>query len=93
MKQHFIASLCRNGLIGGAIIADDEGITYKTGKITVSAGFRNLNMKYADIRNVAKDRFLCFPTVSVTMRNSETFRFLVFGRKRFCSLLESKGIR
>jgi len=30
MNKYFIASLCRNGIIGGAIIADDEAITYKT---------------------------------------------------------------
>lgn len=33
MKQYYVASLCREGILGGSIIADDHGITYKTGKV------------------------------------------------------------
>ncbi|MBR3277014.1 MAG: hypothetical protein IKG08_10495 [Eubacterium sp.] len=32
MKQYYVASLCREGVLGGGIVADDEGITYKTEK-------------------------------------------------------------
>ena len=34
MKKMYMVSLCRQGILGGWIIADDEGITYKTGKVT-----------------------------------------------------------
>ena len=46
MKQYYVASLCREGILGGGIVADEGGITYKTGKVTVSSRFRNLEMKY-----------------------------------------------
>lgn len=33
--KYFIVSLCKNGILGGGIVADLEKITYKTGKVTV----------------------------------------------------------
>ena len=52
MKQYYVASLCRNGILGGGIVADDDGITYKTGKVTVSPKLRNLEMKYDKVKPV-----------------------------------------
>ncbi len=92
MKQSFLVSLCRKGLLGGWITADDEAITYQTGKLTVPPEFRNLKLPYSEICGVAKGRLLCLPTVSVAMRDGACHKFLVFDRKRFCSLLASKGI-
>ena len=92
MKKIFIASLCRNGILGGCIIADDESVTYKTGKVSVSPNLKNIEMKYGDIKGVSKDWLLCFPTVSAIMNNGETYRFIVFRRKQFCDLLESRII-
>ena len=54
MKQYYVASLCRNGVLGGGIVADDDGITFKTGKVTVSPKLRNLEMKYSNIRDFSK---------------------------------------
>lgn len=90
MKQIFIASLCREGILGGGIIADDEGITYKTGKVTVSPRFRNLEMKYGDIQSISKTSVLFFPAVSIAMKSGDEFKFIVFARERFCSLLSDK---
>ncbi len=39
-KQLFIVSFCYRGLLGGDIIADENAITYKTGKLTIPAEFR-----------------------------------------------------
>ena len=49
MKQYYAASLCRNGVLGGGIAAGEDGITYKTGKVTVPPKLRNLEMKYRNI--------------------------------------------
>ncbi len=90
MKRIFIASLCKEGLIGGAIVADDQSITYQTGKLTVSPKYRNLEMRYREIRRVTTSWLLCFPTVSVEMADGEVYRFIVFRRKAFCDLLEKE---
>lgn len=32
MKQYYVASLCREGILGGGIVADDEGISMNDGE-------------------------------------------------------------
>lgn len=90
MKQYYVASLCRKGILGGGIVADDEGITYKTGKVTVSEKFRNLEMKYRNIRDYAKKWVLCFPVFTISMNDGENYTFIIFSPKRFEALLSEK---
>ena len=90
MKQYYIASLCRGGILGGGIVADDDGITYKTGKVTVSPKLRNLEMKYRNIRDFSKKRVLCFPVFTISMNDGENYRFIIFSPKRFNALLRDK---
>jgi len=87
MKKYFIASLCRNGIIGGGILADDEAITYKTNKLTVPVELRNIKMKYRDIKNTEPGWLFVFPTVSVEMKNGAVHKFVIFGRKRFMDFI------
>ena len=90
MKQYYIASLCRNGVLGGGIAANDDGITFKTGKVTVSPQLRNLEMKYRNIREFSKKRVLCFPVFTISMNDGENYRFIIFSPKRFNALLRDK---
>ena len=85
MKRYFIASLCREGVLGGGVIADDEGYTYRTNKLTVSPALRNIRMAYGDILEITKGWLLCFPTVTLRMRDGSSYRLIVFRRKRFCA--------
>ncbi len=94
MKDYFIVSICKNGILGGGIVADDEAITYKTNKLTVSPALRNLRMPYAEIDSFVKYRRLLFPMVAVNMKNGERYAFIVFfTRKKFCALLEKMGVK
>lgn len=92
MKKIFIVSLCRNGILGGAIYADSERLTYRTGKLTVSPRIRNLAMPLKDIAEVSKSCLLCLPTVTIKMRNEEEFKFLVFARNSFFKTLKELGL-
>ena len=94
MKNYFIVSLIRNGILGGGMTADAEAITYHTGKVTVPAEFRRLVMKYSDIRQVETGRTLLMPTVTVKMQNGEEYKFAVFfGQKRLLEILREKGVQ
>ncbi|MBE5802418.1 MAG: hypothetical protein E7319_09060 [Clostridiales bacterium] len=92
MKKYFIASLCRNGILGGGIIVDPAKVTYKTNKLTVPDPFQNLEMNLADITRMQEGWLLCFPTVSLTMKDQQVYRFIVFARKKFVSLLKELGV-
>lgn len=87
MKKYFIASLCKNGIIGGTIIADDEAITYKTNKLTVPVEVRKLKMRYCDIKGTEAGWLFVFPTVSVEMKNGAVHKFVIFRRKRFIDFI------
>lgn len=90
--KYFIVSLCKNGILGGGIVADSEKVTYKTGKVTVPQKYRNLEMNYKDIVSMKQGWLFIFPTVSLKMNDGEEYKFIVFSRKRFVSLLRSKGV-
>ena len=90
MKQYYVASLCREGILGGGIVADEDGITYKTGKVTVSPKLRNLEMKYSSIRDFSKKWVLCFPVFTIAMNDGEIYRFIIFSPRRFNALLREK---
>lgn len=83
MKKYFIVSLCRNGLLGGGIVVDENKITYKTGKLTIPDKFRNLEMRYSEIEGFSVGRLLGLPTVTIKMKDSESYKFVVFARKKF----------
>lgn len=92
MKKYFIVSLCRNGILGGGIIADNQKITYKTGKLTVPDTFRNLEMRYEDIAGITMGWLLFFPTVTIKMKDSEGYKFIVFARKKFLKMIKEMGV-
>ena len=87
MNKYFIASLCKNGILGGAIVADDEAITYKTNKLTVPVELRNIKMRYRDIKNTEAGWLFVFPTVSVEMKDGAVHKFVIFGRKGFIDFI------
>lgn len=92
MNHYFIASLCRNGILGGGIILNSEKMIYKTGKVTVPEKFRNLEIRYKDIAAISKGRFMILPTVTLKLKDSEEYKFVVFARKKFLNVLKEKGV-
>ena len=52
--------------------------------------FRNLEMKYRDIRDFSRKRMLGFPVFTISMNDGESYRFLIFSPKRFNALLSDK---
>ena len=69
MKRYFIASLIKNGILGGSIVADSEAITYHTGKLTIPQEYRHLVMKYEDISEVSKGWLFILPTFKKQLKN------------------------
>lgn len=90
MKNTFSVSLCKNGLIGGCIVIEENAMTYKTGKVIIPAKYRNLVMAYKDIFSVTEGSFLFLPTIMVKMKNEEEYKFLVYNRKKFLDMLKNK---
>ena len=89
MDQTYMASLCHQGLLGGGLFLDDERVTYRTGKLSVSPEIRNLQLPFCRIKGVEKSRALFLPTVTFHMKDGRAWKFLVFGRGRFLANLKA----
>jgi len=89
MEKTYIASLCKNGLLGGGLFLDDERVTYRTGKISVSPEIRNLALPFCRIKRADKSKLAFLPTVTIEMTDGTAWKFLVFGRKGFLSDLNA----
>lgn len=84
MKESFYASLCANGLHGGAVYLLDDGFCFRCQKATIEDIYKNLWIPYDKIQSVrAGKRMLFIPTTVITTRDGWTCRFLIFNRKRF----------
>ncbi len=90
MKRYYIASLCRNGVLGGTIYASDDCITFKTGKVTVPQSLKNLTIKYGDMQSFRRKWIFCFPVFSISLKNGENYTFIVFSPQKFTALLNGK---
>ena len=90
MKNTFSVSLCKNGIIGGWIVIEENSMSYRTGKLTIPEKYKNLVMNYKDILSVTEGTFLLLPTVMVKMKNEEEYKFIVYNRKRFLEVLNRK---
>ena len=92
-KHYFLASLCKNGILGGGITVDENAITYHTNKLTVSDKYRHLEMKYSEIEKISTENLWFLPIVLIKMKNQDEHKFLVFfGPKRFFSTLTKYNI-
>ena len=88
MKKFFIASLCKNGILGGGITIDSEAIAFRTGKVTIPQKYRHLVMKYKDICEVKIGWLFVLPAVTIKMCNGEEYKFIVFNRGRFVNAVK-----
>ena len=93
MKKYFAVSLVKNGILGGGIVVDSEAIAYHTGKVTIPQEYRHIVMKYENIRKVTNGGLFILPTVTVSMRTGEEYKFVVFfRRKQFVNILKNMGV-
>ena len=93
MKPYYMVSLVKNGLLGGGLTTDDLAVTYRTGKVTVPPAYRNLVLRYSEIETASAARLFGLPTVTLSMRNGEEYRFAVFfGRTRLLDTLKAMGV-
>lgn len=87
MKNYFLVSLCRNGILGGGMTVDEQGVCYHTNKLTVPDKYRRLELPYAEMTAVGTERVLGLPAVTFVMADGEKYRFVVFTRRKLLALL------
>lgn len=90
MEKMYMVSLCyRGGLLGGGLVVEDERITYGTTKLQVPPEIRKLQLPFCRIKSMEKSMALFLPTVTIHMKDGQTWKFLVFHRNSFLTHLEA----
>ena len=82
MERAFMCSLCHNGILGGALILDEESLTYRTNKLTVDKAYRNLVMPLNEISELSW-KWIVFPVATFRMKSGEEYSFIIFNKSRF----------
>lgn len=82
MNVPFACSIIYGGVLGGWIYIEGEGLNFRTGKLTVEERIRNLNLPYEEIKDITWKTVL-FPVATVSLKNGEDYRFLIFNKRRF----------
>ena len=80
--KSFICSLCHNGILGGCLYLDNQSLTYKTNKLTVDPKYKNLILPMQEIKEISWE-WIIFPIATVSMRNGEQHKFIIFNKSRF----------
>lgn len=89
MDKTYMVSLCwRGGLLGGALVLEDERMGFHSTKLQVPPEIRNFSLPFCRIRNVEKSRALFLPTVTIEMETGREWKFLVFSRRSFLDNLK-----
>lgn len=85
MKKSFACSLiCHNGIVGGGLYIEDKQLAYKTNKLTVDKKYRNLILPMQEIKEISWK----WVVATVSMKNGELYRFIIFNKSRFISALQ-----
>ena len=77
-----MCSLCRNGILGGALCLDENSVTYTTNKLTVDKAYRNLVLPLDEIAELTW-KWVVFPIATMQMTNGEQYKFIIFNKGRF----------
>ena len=82
MKSVFICSLVSNGILGGALYVDEQSITYRTNKVTVSKEYRNLVLPISEIQDVTW-KWVVFPIATFHMQDQRNYKIIILNKWRF----------
>ena len=80
--KSFVCSLCHNGILGGGLYLDSQSLTYKTSKLTVDKKYRNIVLPLQEIEEISW-KLILFPLATVSMKNGEKYKFIIFNKPRF----------
>ena len=82
MRQAFMCSLCRDGILGGGLYIDNQSIIYRTQKLTVNEKYKNLVLPLNKIRKFTW-KWIIFPVATFYMKNGEEYKIIIFNKWRF----------
>lgn len=93
MKKAFYASLCHNGIRGGAVFIKDDCVIYRNQTLTLEEEYKNIVIPISDIAKIETSHIFVFPTVALTLKNNRKYKFVIFNRNTFLDIILNKKSR
>lgn len=75
MRTFFMCSLCHKGILGGGLYLDNQVLTFKTQKLTVSEKYRNFEMPLNNIEEITW-KWIIFPVATFKMKSGECYKII-----------------
>lgn len=88
MDENYYASICYNGVHGGAIKLTDEYMLFRCKKITISEELKKLTIPYENIADISYKIVLLFPVVKIELINRNTYNFIIFNYRHFIKTIK-----
>ncbi len=82
MNKSFMCSLCRSGILGGALYLNETAVTYRTNKLTVDTAYRILILPLDEITELTW-KWIVFPVATFRMKSGIEYKFIIFNKRRF----------
>jgi len=82
MRDLSAAGLCGQGILDGAVCLKEDKMIHKTNKESAAPKYRKVKIKDSGIDRADSGKGF-FPTVTVSKKNGNAYRFIVFNRKKF----------
>ncbi len=93
MEENYCASICYQGIQGGAIKLTKEYFIFRSQKLTMPEELKNIKIPYSDIKGLSCIReFFVFPIIRLDLSNGGAYSFWVLNRKRFIGSLQKRGV-
>ena len=68
--NYFVASVfCPYGILGGWIKVEEDRFVYRTSKLVMPQEYKEIQMKYVDIKSAEPGWWLVFPTVKLKLKD------------------------
>lgn len=83
----YMGSFIYRGVLGGSIALEENGVRYRTGKVSVEKWVRDFTLSYSDIKGVSYSRGI-FKRVKFLMSDGKEYEFIVHGIGSFRRELE-----
>lgn len=87
MRTFFMCSLCHKGILGGGLYLDNQVLTFKTQKLTVSEKYRNFEMPLNNIEEITW-KWIIFPVATFKMKSGKCYKIIIFNKWRFNKCLQ-----
>lgn len=93
MEENYCASICYQGVQGGAVRLTDKFFLFRCQKLSIPDELKRVEIQYSDIKKILyKRKLLIFPIIVIELYEGKTYKFILFNIKKFVRTIKNKRV-